>query len=169
MAAGISFYGRRDGYTLRPVNAAGEEEMERVRLGQTVKITVVHEQQAAKWNLFWAIADAVAKAMRAMGRDDADKEWVADQLKIATGHCRSYGLSHRMQAETGYAIGLAPRSIDWKSMDDVQFAEFLDRVTAFVTLELLPHLPTNTIKARIEGLLDPAQRRAYRLAKGMPE
>lgn len=169
MAKGITFYGRRDGYAIRPVNAAGEAEMERVRAGQTVKVTVVHERTAPSSSLFWAICGAVAEAMQAMGRDEVDKDWVSDQLKIATGHHRAFRLGHLQRLEYGQEWGFAPRSIDWASMDGVQFSDFLDRVMGFVAIDLVPHLSATEARDKILDLLDPQQRQAYRLARGMPE
>lgn len=169
MPAGVTFYGKRTGYTIHPINEAGETELERVPAGKLVEINIVQRRNTPSLNLFWAIADAVAKAMQAMGREDADKEWVGDQLKVATGHCRAFSLGYRMRMETGQEWGLAPKSIDFASMDQIQFAEFLDRVTGFIVTDLLPHIPTGEMQAKIDSLLDPQQRRAYRLAKGLPE
>ena len=78
-------------------------------------------------------------------------------------------VGYRMRMETGQEWGFAPKSIDFASMDQIQFAEFLDRVTGFIVTDLLPHIPTGEMQEKIESLLDPQQRRAYRLAKGLPE
>lgn len=161
MGAGLTFYGTRHGSHISPLNEAGEEELRKVREGQTVRINVVRERSAKKNGFFWALCHKVAEALKAMGREDMTKEIVADQLKIATGHCRAALLPYRLRRE-GQMYGLTPKSIDFHSMDDLQFSEWLNKAIGFICIELLPHIPVGTQKQEILDLLDPEMRRRYR-------
>jgi hypothetical protein len=163
--AGLVLYAKREGSSILPVNAAGEEELRKVREGQTVRVNIVKERSAKKNGFFWQLCKRVADAMQAMGRDDMTKDIVADQLKIATGHCRAALLPYRLRHE-GQMYGLVPKSIDFHTMDDLQFSEWLNKAVGFICMELLPHIPAGEQRDDILKLLDPEERRRYREARG---
>lgn len=165
MAAGITFYGRRQGNMIFPVNEAGEDELARVKNGSQVRVTLVRERSLRQNRFFRALCHRVAKAMQAIGRDDMDKDVVADQLKIATGHCRLAKLPLALRRETGQVYGLVPKSIDFHSMDHSQFCEWLDKVIGFIVTELLPHIPAMQERDEILRILDEDERRAYMARK----
>lgn len=162
--AGLTFYGVRKGIQILPINAAGEEELCKVKEGQTIRINLVRERSAKKNGFFWALCHKVAEALQAMGRDDMTKEIVADQLKIATGHCRVSLLPMRLRGE-GLMYMTSPKSIDFHAMDDIQFSEFLNKAIGFICLELLPHIPVGQQREEILKLLDPEERGRYREAR----
>ena len=154
MPKGISFYAQRAGRWLRPVDAAGEEALERVPAGKVMKITVVQERSARRNAFFHLLCWRVANALQAMGRDWASKDYVKSRLTIAAGHYDTFELPDKTSVA-------CPRSIRFAAMDDLEFSEFVDKAVRFICTDLLPHLPATYLREEIESLLDEEQRRAY--------
>lgn len=151
--AGLKIYCRREGSTLVPATEEAEEAMRSLPLGHVLRADVVRPRSGKQSALYWGVCGKVAQLMNDMGADDATTKNVSDRIKIATGHCDLMVLSPRMQMEHGTRYAAAPRSIAFHNMDQSEFNPFMDRVTAFVLTELLPHMPTHELRELIEAIL----------------
>ncbi len=158
--AGLKIYVRREGSILAPASAEAQEAIRSLPLDTVLRADVVRQRSAEQSNLYWAVCWRVAQLMNDMGDDQANKDNVSDRIKIATGHCGVTVMSPAMQLQTGHRYSTAPHSIKFHLMDQGEFNPFMDRVTAFVLVELLPHMPTGELRRIIRDILTNPRRRA---------
>ncbi len=164
MARGPFFYGQRQGMVIRPNNDAGEAVLKKIPQRMTFKVTVEVERNTSASNLYFSLCHRVSKALKAMGKDYASKEWVDYQLRMSVEHTMPMRTPAKYRAALGPVIPTV-KSLSFESMDFLQFRDFMDKVTHFLTTELLPSLPEGPELAGIVELLDPAARRAWKLQK----
>lgn len=166
----LAFYVRRIGSRLVPTDDADEETLRRLPELKIVKVSVLQERSARQNAFFHALAKRVADAMQAAGIEYADKDWVTDELKKATGHFDEVMISRSECRRLGVEFGATmrrPRSIDFDAMDHWAFSDWLDRVVRFIVRDLLPHIPTSAFTREVERILDPEERAAWKEHRAM--
>lgn len=121
----------KQGRSLVAQDSAAIEGLERVKNGQQVRAVVTVPRNVRHHRLFFALLNLVIKG-QAEPVTYLTSESLLDAIKIATGHTREIiqfdGSRH-----------FVPKSIDFASMDDVEFRAFFDAAIGLVLRHILPH------------------------------
>jgi len=148
-----TIYMSRAGSHLIPSSQVEEDLLREIPEAVHVRVEIVRERSARQNRMFRALCDKVSRALNQMGDEAATPFMVAERFKMITGHYTLVPLSLPLQHATGERYAVITRSIAFHKMDQGTFNKFMNRVTAFTVTELLPHLPSSTLKDQIEGML----------------
>lgn len=107
----------RRGNALIPADEHAEDFLHEIAEGREVIVTVRKARSSQHHRMFFAMLRKVVDNSEQWASEDV----LLDDLKLATGHCEL-----RRNALTGAAI-MAPRSINFASMDQTAFRRFFDR------------------------------------------
>lgn len=151
--AGKTVYVKRRGSLLIPTAAEQEEILRTLPSERWLKATLVQERSVKQNAFFHALCNEIAKAMNEAGDDTATAANIKSRILMAIGHADLYRLPRALQRRFGTEYAVRERSINFNEVDGLEFNEIMTRVTRFVLLELLPHLPLNIWTKNIEARL----------------
>lgn len=119
------------------------ETGKRFKVGETFKAEVVKPRSRKTLGRYWVLCQMLL--------DNTDtfrsKEQVSDYLKIRTGHSTSI-----VSKSTGEIFHVA-NSIDFDSLDEVEFAAFWQRVCDVVVADVLPGITQHEIENEIAKIV----------------
>lgn len=134
----------RRGNTLVPADLAAEEFLSEIADGREVMVTVRKARSPQHHRWFFALLRKAAENSDDFGSEDE----LLDALKLATGHCE-----RRMKLDG--SMYLAPKSINFASMDQTAFKRFYNRCAFLLATKILGCTPEELM-----GEIDATQRRA---------
>jgi hypothetical protein len=106
-------YVQRRGSYLVPEMAADKDLIERLAIGQRIKVTVTEGRSPAKLRLYWAYLGRVVKACHCA----PSAESLHDVVKLHTGFVTPVMVK-------GFTVAV-PKSISFSSMTESEFDDFL--------------------------------------------
>ena len=124
---------------LLPDDERATEALRGIKIGQTVAVEVTRPRNIQHHRLYWAMCTKIGNAL------DVAPENISDVLKLRTGH---FVVVH---TKTG-PVHL-PRSISFAAMDQAAFREFFERCAKVISMEWLPHMKADEIRAQIEQMV----------------
>ena len=134
-----AFFQKTDQGTLRPVDAAGAEVLQGVKVGALVFVDVTRPRNPSHHRLYWALCAHIAEAI------DATPENVSDVIKLRTGHCTI--------VETKQGQVTLPRSNSFAKMDQAEFSAFFERAVRVVCEGFLSHQAPTNLTREIEQMI----------------
>lgn len=113
-------YCQRRGSSLIPEMAADRDLIERLPIGQRIKIMVTEGRSPAKLRWYWSFLGKVVKATDCAPSPEA----LHSLIKLETGHTTPIKLK-------GYTV-LVPASVSFSSMSEGEFDTFLEKAIEFI-------------------------------------
>lgn len=107
----------RRGGALIPSDVAADEMLREIADGREIMITIRKPRSPQHHRFFFSMLRKVVENSDQWASEDV----LLDDLKLATGHCEL-----RRNALTGAAV-MAPKSINFASMEEHAFRRFVDR------------------------------------------
>jgi hypothetical protein len=140
-------YMKREGMTLVPADAKSEDMLRKVPEGRELMVRTVTARNVKQHRLFWTVAGMVADN----SLDFEDAEHVVEQIKYHTGHVirRAFYLPDAEQ----WVYKVSPKSIAFQSMPQEEFGEFFRQAVDVITVEYMPGIQPEQIRAEIAEAL----------------
>lgn len=127
---------------LVPADDDALEMLARIPIGTKCLVSIVVPRNLRQHRLAWVLATRIAEAM-----DLEDKEAGMDLLKISARHVR--WITNPLTGE----IWPRPLSIDFGSLDQIEFDRIFRRMVFAVTHNILPGVRESDLKREIEEML----------------
>lgn len=138
--------GYQGGRMLCPDDRKSEQLLQQVKPGRKVMVKTKTARNPRQHRLLWALASKIAENSERF----QDAEHVVHELKINTGH-----VERRQINVPGIGIVFQewPKSIAYESMPQEEFAEWFERVLAYVSKSIWPGISSEEIRAEIAEML----------------
>lgn len=132
--------------SLVPADRPSEDLLAKVKLGRMVMVKTKTARNPKQHRLLWALAAKIAENHPRF----QDAEHVVHELKINTGH-----VSRRQINVPGLGIVFQewPKSIAYESMPQEEFADWFEKVLAYVTKTIWPGLTSDEIRNEIAEMI----------------
>lgn len=154
----------RGGSRLEPTAEWCEDALREIPEGVELRVQITRDRSRRQLKTYWALCAKVAAMLRAMGKEQADRDYVSDCYKAATGYCEAWPLPLRLRHMTGHTIGIRTTSIAIDRMDQEQFNRFMNAILAYTVTDLLPNVPLRELRAEVDALLEKISREKERQA-----
>lgn len=145
--------------SLRPVDAAGEDVLRKIGIGELVEVEIKRRRNIRFHRLYWALVTLVWE------NSDTERYPTADDLHAAIKIAA--GLRTRVELPDG-TQGFIPGSIAFHKMSADDFSAFFERVCDLVAKHFMPGVTNAELRAEVEAMTnaDPLgdQRRARKAA-----
>lgn len=139
---------QKRGTLLLPASPADMEALDGLSAGIDYRAVLTRAQgrSVRQHRLLWGLAKLIAENLES--DPPLTSEGVVALLKLRTGHTQPVKLA------SGEYV-LIPRSIAFAKLDQDQFNRFFERALVAVERDLIPGLPTETLRAEIETMIAP--------------
>lgn len=150
----------RVGNVMRPADKLASEDLETLKEGKNLLVTVTQPRSLQHHRLFFAMVRKVAQATATPLDEDA----LRDYITVKAGHVKTLPLAFGEQY-------LAPASIAFSQMDQTAFRKFFDRAVEIILTDICPNLPA-TFADEFLAMLEtpsstPGSRQPEKLAAGV--
>lgn len=121
------------------------EHIAKIKEGQRVRCVVTVPRNIGHHRLLFAMLNLV------MSNQPEPKlfpttDGLLDALKMATGHVREV---RDLKGNTHFV----PKSIDFATLDDIQFREWFDQAVTVILERILPHMPRGTLEQELYTMM----------------
>ena len=123
-----------------------------IPVGAIVSTRPKRPRRVRRHRWWWALLQRVADSHAYY----ASAEQVLLHLKLRTGWVDTQTIVKGDEVSVVYT----PKSISFDVMDETEFAQFIDRALDVVVQELLPGIDRDELRAEIEAMLGPEERKA---------
>lgn len=130
--------------SLRPVGDAAWDALCKLADGQEVLIDVKARRNVRRHRLAWALANVIYSNTEIF----PSVECAMDAIKIGTGHLETW-----IDPETA-VIQQRAKSIAFHSMEEIDFAQFLDRAVSLICGRWLSGTEDRVLLAKVNAILD---------------
>lgn len=123
-----------------------------IPVGAIVSTRPKRPRRVRRHRWWWALLQRVADSHPFYSR----AEQVLTHLKLRTGWVDTQTIVKGDEVTVVYT----PKSISFDAMDETEFRQFVDRALDVVVQELLPGIDRDDLRAEIEAMLGPEERKA---------
>lgn len=141
---------------LVPVDDADREAFKKIGSGEIVTADVKHTRNIKRLRFYWALCTLVWNNIPNELHPTAED--FSDSLKIMVGHRVRVWIPPGVQLEDGSVTGPAgimgyrPKSINFATIDEIEFAQFVDRCVELIVKWFLPTVTRAQVFRQIEEM-----------------
>lgn len=128
--------------SLRPVDEAGQEALQKLANGATVMVELKQPRNARHHRLYWALMSVVCQNQERY----PDTYTLHSAIKIAAGIRTEFELPNGVK-------GYIPGSVSFSKMDQTEFSAFYDKVCDLVAKHFLPGVTSEQLKREVEEMI----------------
>lgn len=140
--SGCSFV--RIGNTLRAADERAQREVNRLSEGEEARVEFLRPRSYGQLKFYWALCDLVAHNHSSI----RSKEQVDQALRILTGHTDPL-----VDPSTGEIIALVPKRLNFRTMAQPAWEDYLDKAKKVVCERLLPGVTSAKLEQEILNMM----------------